>query len=977
MDFLLLGPVEILDDHGKGVPLRAQQDRALLALLLLAETRQIPRRRLCSQLWGDKPSKTGLTDLAKRLRHLLQRTFGDRADLPQLPDAYKLTVDRRHVDYCRFLDQLGAARAHTDPAKVAVAAQAALNEWQQGAGTALQNLSEDQSWLGTERQRLQLRRGEAWHLLLAARLSLGQHRQVLSEIDEPRSLFPDDQDLVGYQLLALYRAGRPTEAERVYDTFRTYLAREHDTEPGRELRNRIEQIRRAAPELDAPAPAPAVTDFTMGPPMALGPRPRLVGRKVQVDWLLERLQSSPEQRVLLIGTRVSGRAGVGKTTLAVYAAHEALDRGWFGGGVLFVDLRGHSLQPELRPEDALFTLLTQLGVPADQSQEGDRAALFRSVLAARARAGQRVLIIADNAASSDQVRPLLPGSAAHRVIVTSRCSLSGLDCLEQLDLQILTPDKAVQLLDDHLRGSRHGDQRIATEPGAAAEVARWCGYLPLALKIVASLLADAPERPVAELAELLADSASRLQELQHDDHLGVRVAFSLSYQVLKPEQARLFRLLALNPGAQTSVEAAAALIDRPLRTTSRLLAELRRANLLEPGIPPVGWWRFYDLIGLYAYERVREEESAEDQDQASTRLMEHYLETTGAADAWLNPTTGPDARSERFGGRDAALAWLDIEYPTLVAAAARAVLSGDGRHAHQLAARLQRFFLLRKHAADWITVQRDARAAAEHTHDPQALGQALNDLGEALAFARCFDEAMDHFQLALAIRREVLDRHGEGRTLNNLGVVYQGLRRFDEALDHFQLALAIRREVHDRHGEGQALNNLGNLYEDLWRLDEALDHFQQDLLICREVQDRHGEGQTLNNLGVVYQGLRRFDEALDHFEQALEAHREVHDRHGEGQTLNNLGNLYRGRRRFDEALDHYQQALPLLHDAADGVTEGMVCLGLARVWQDHGDHVEARRWCRQALSGVAEFSDPSAQKLAQQAQELLDQLNES
>jgi len=305
--------------------------------------------------------------------------------------------------------------------------------------------------------------------------------------------------------------------------------------------------------------------------------------------------ASPPSMVVAVG----GLAGIGKTELAIQAARATLDRGWFPGGVLFVDLFGYDPVRSLDPGQALEGFLRALAIPDEHipPQTQDRARLYASVLAAYAREGRRILVVIDNAATQEQAKPLLPAGPAGVTIVTSR-DILGMLGAQLLDLDILPPENAVHMLDRALRVARPSDTRVTDYPGVAARIAQLCGGLPLALQIIAALLSENPHRPLAEMATDLDDERTRLDELSYAD-TAVRAAFELSYQRLDRDHARLFRLLTINPGPEISTQATAALADVDLRAARRGLEALARAHLIDRG-SNYGRWRMHDLLRLYA-----------------------------------------------------------------------------------------------------------------------------------------------------------------------------------------------------------------------------------------------------------------------------------------------------------------------------------------------------------------------------------------
>jgi len=622
----------------------------------------------------------------------------------------------------------------------------------------------------------------------------------------------------------------------------------------------------------------------------------------------------------VVVSAVAGLAGVGKTALAIQAAHAARAAGWFGGGVLFLDLHGYDEQA-VQPGQALDALLRALGIPAEHIPPGteERAGLYRSVLAAIA---NPVLVVADNASAEAQVRPLLPGPGPHQVLVTSRHTLAGLGA-RLLDVEVLAEQAAITLMGKVLRAARPRDDRITSDPWAAEQLAAVCGGLPLALRITAALLAADPALTAAELADQLADEVGRLAALRYDDGDGtsapsVAAAFDLSYRHLDEAAARLFRLLAVNPGPDVSTAAAAALTGQPAGATRMVLGRLVRAHLVEPAGAGTGRWRMHDLLALYASQLSGTGNGAREREQARDRLLEYYLMRAGAANAHLRARARAGMPVPAgFAGRAEALAWLDGERPSLIAAVTMAAATGRDQIALHLPLSLGEYLDWRRRFDDWLTIVAVSRDTARRLGDRMREADALNNSGVALRQVRRFDEAITAHQDAAAIYRETGERHGEGRALYNLGLALADVRRFDEAITDHQDAAAIYRETGDRRGEGRGLTGLGLALRGVRRFDEAITADRDAAAIFRETGDRRGEGMTLNNLGLALVEVRRFDEAITAYQEDLAICRETGDRHGEGMTLGNLGLALRQMRRFDEAITAHQDAAAIFRETGD------------------------------------------------------------
>jgi tetratricopeptide (TPR) repeat protein len=679
---------------------------------------------------------------------------------------------------------------------------------------------------------------------------------------------------------------------------------------------------------------------------------------------------------------VAGLAGVGKTSLAVAAGHAARRQGWFGGGVLFIDLHGYDEAP-VEPSQALDALLRAPGVPAERIPPGAevQAGLYRSVLA---QVTEPVLVIADNASSGAQVRPLLPGAEPHKVLVTSRHTLAGLDA-RLVDVTVLDDDASVGLLDGALRAARPEDDRITADAGAPGRLAGVCGGLPLALQIVAALLKADPALTVGELVGELSDEKDRLAGLRYDDGDGqggssVAAAFELSCRRLDETSARVFRLLPVNPGPDISTAAAAVLADLPVTGVRRALAALARAHLAETAPGAVGRWRMHDLLRLYTQRLSEENADADGREQARDRLLGYYLDRAGAAHEHLQALLGM-AVPAGFVGQGDALAWLDAERSSLVAAVTMAADTGSSQVALRLPLVLADYFGLRRRFDDWLITLAISLKTARRLGDRSVEARALNSRSVALRHLRRFEEAIAASRDAAGIFREVGDRQGKGRALSNLGLALREVRRFEEAVIAHQADLTSCRETGDRRGEARALNNLGlalfeshqiekaiaacqdaanifretgdqyrgamtlsnlgSLLQEVHRFEEAISACQNAADIFRGTGDRHGEASALNNLGLALVEVHRFEEAIAACQDAADIHRETGNRNGEGMAVNNLGTVFRKAGRFEEAITAHQDAADIDRETGDRHSEGITLNSLGLALREVGRFEEA------------------------------------
>jgi DNA-binding SARP family transcriptional activator len=609
---------------------------------------------------------------------------------------------------------------------------------------------------------------------------------------------------------------------------------------------------------------------------------------------------------------VNGAAGLGKTTLAVHAAHQVSAH--FPDGQLYVDLLGASSQPASAGE-VLARFLRDLGVEGDKVpvRDDERAARYRTTLT-----GRRVLILLDNAKDAAQVRALLPGSSSCAVLVTTRSRTSDLASTRFLDLDVLEDTEALALFARIV-----GQERAAAEPDATGEILVACAGLPLAIRICAARLAARRSWRIATLAGRLRDEHRRLDELKTGD-LAVRASFQVSYDSLRAsasgiDPARAFRLLGLWQGTSINLSAAAALLGEEPEDIAETLESLVDVNLLESPAPD--WYRFHDLLKVYALERAQAEETEDARDAAVSRLLRWYLDTAQAAADRVSPRryqiprqpAAPGSPMLAFASMEAALSWYEGERGNIVAATHQAADAGRHEVAWRLPPTLFPLFNRWANWTDCVTTHRVAALSAAEAGDRPGEAWALNQLGFALV--KLHDpEAFGYLERALDIRKQSGDTRGEAQTAIGLGEGHLRIHGAGEdALRYLRHAADLLEPMGATPHRSAALNNLGEVYFDLGDLDAAAECYLQALDIAREFGD-HAEGHALHNLGRVYTRQHRLEEAVATLKDALVKLRASGDRDGEAWTLKSLGtahaevgSLAEARASLTEALRSFEQ----------------------------------------------------------------------
>jgi DNA-binding SARP family transcriptional activator/tetratricopeptide (TPR) repeat protein len=919
----VLGPVEARVG-GEPIALNGKQ-RSLLAVLLLEARRVMTAAQLAAAVWGDPPPVAH----EARIRSLiseLRRAFAAAGSevIVTRPAGYLLPGELR-LDLDRFTAIVAEARdaaARGNPQSAVASYDEALGLWH---GAALGGASGP--FAETQAKRLEEMRLRAVEDRVEALLACGRHADVIGELAQAVAEHPLRERPYGHLMVALHRSGRRGDALRVYQDLRRRLVDELGLEPSPELRQL--QLRLLGGNSPAPPAPPRPVPLNRQLPADHG---RFAGRDAELA-RLDTLAAGPDRLVLVVGA-----AGAGKTALAVRWAHRAADR--FPDGQLFLDMRGFDRGARLSTADALPQMLQALGVPAEQIPIGVDAqrARYRAALADR-----KCLIVLDNVAEPGQVRPLLPGGPDSLVVATSRDRLGGLVALDgarRITLDSLPPGDAVRVL-----AHAAGTAAVDADPEAAAELARLCGYLPLALRIAGGRLADRPHAPLRDHVRELA-SLSHLR-VPGDERATVRGALDLSYRMLIPPARRLFGLLGLVPApAGWSTEHAAALAGVPRSEAGELLDALARLHLVRP--VAADRYTCHDLLIQYAVA-VGAALPAADRDAAVRRLLDFQL---GSVDQATVHTFTPISRIPRaqpadgavpvaFGGAAQAREWLATEWDNLVAAQRYAAEHGPRPHAWLLTDALRSHLYLTVSAPQWLAMAQTGLTAAERAGD--AAGQAAAHFCIGLVRTRIaqFPAAVQEHERALALYRQAGWREGESTALRAMGVPLARLGRVTAAVECFTAALAIDREIGNRHGEAANLNNLASVYGDLGRPQEAACHLDVAIPLLRGLGRRHGEAIALTSLGELRHRQGRVDEALAAATQSLAISRESGYPAEQAGALTLTGMIHRDTGRYEEAAEAFTASLALATEHDDTENRILALNGLAALAILQGRAAEA------------------------------------
>ncbi|TDV40981.1 AfsR/SARP family transcriptional regulator [Actinophytocola oryzae] len=912
MDALVrvLGPLEVRTGDDV-LDLGGTRIRTLLAVLVANAGRVTTVATLVGALWGEDDAPPGahrsVRTYVSRLRQALSGLPADELSLVTHPAGYVLRAGPDVVDAVRF-ERLVASVRTAEPAQAVERLTVALGLWR---GDAYGEFA-DVAPLRAEAARLHGMRLRAVEDRVEAELATGEGAALVEELSALTERHPGHDRLWGHLMVALYRAGRQADALEVFVRARGVLAERFGLDPSPRLVEVHRQVLANDPALASPVRPVSVVRNDLPRDIA-----DFAGRGAD----LARLVSADEPLgTAMVIEALDGMAGVGKTTLAVHAAHRLVDR--YPDAQLFVDLHGHtpSAAP-VAPLAALDMLLRALGVPGEEipNDLDARAARWRAELAAR-----RVLVLLDNAADAAQVRPLLPGTARSLTLITSRRRLVDLETARTISLDVLPVADAVALFTLVV-----GADRAAREPEAVLEVVERCGYLPLAIRIAGARLRSRPAWTMRHLADRLRQ-ASPLAELSAGDR-SVAAAFALSYQHLDEARRRMFRLLGVHPGPDVDAPAAAALADVDVAEAERLLEHLVDDHLVQQRT--AGRYRLHDLVRLHARAVAGEEEVS----AALRRAVDFYLHTAYRGSRLLDqqhppvdlgtPSCVPLALPDDA----AAMAWFDANHPNVLAARVAAEEAGWDVAVWQLAWTLDNFHYRRGHIHANIASWSAGLAAAERLGDVAAQARAHRRLGLVYApLGEAEQEtALHHLGWSLTLSEKIGDALGQAGVHFVLALAMTHRDDYRQALTHMTSARNLYRDLGDSKWEVRALSMIGACHTRLGDHEQARDYCESALELCRRQEDVYGQADSLDNLGGIAAATGRHADALDLYDQALALWCDLDNTYRRAGTLASVGDVHRDLGNHDEARHAWQQAVDLyreqnLETAASRVADRLV-----------------------------------------------------
>lgn len=899
--FRVLGPLEVAVG-GAPINLGGTKPRQLLATLLIKSHTVVSTRLLTETLWPEHPPASAVANIrtyVSALRGKLPAAVdGPRFDVR--PTGYRIRVSDDELDLMAYESLVAHAREHREAGREDDALEAYRRSRELWRGEILADLPTSSAW---EAEIGQLT--GTWFAAEEERLALlsaaGRFDAV---VDEARALVaehPFREPLWWHLIDALDRGGRDAEAIAAYAQVRGRLRDHLGVEPGRSLRRLHERLLAETGSFPIRQLPPASPDFT--------------GRVDELDALVAAISRPGPGAGGSAGggaggggaaresgqpgiAAVVGPPGVGKTALAIQVAHRV--GASFPDGQLYVDLGGTDTDGRT-VSDLLAELLVGLGVTGSvmPAREAERAALFRSRIA-----GRSLLLVYDNAADTEQVKPLIPATDRCAVLVTSRHRLSDLAVTHRVDLDVLPPTEAERLL-----ARLVGTSRVRGEPAAAREITAACGRFPLAIRMAGARLADRQRWSLEVFVDRLRDESRRLSELRVGS-TGVRASFDLSLARLPESAALLFRRLgSLMPRPQPEWVLVALLADQPDQPGSAGSADdaiesLLEANLLYAvGTDVLGQPRYsmHDLLWAYAKEAAGAEADGPRTD-AVRRVLGGWLRLMEEAVVELPVSLTPAVKGtaprwdpgEKLRARvvDVAGDWFDAERAMLLATIDLAARHRRAEFAWELAVALEPYLDLGSHHDAWIRTFRNALEVVRAAGEARGEAVLLRALGQVLIYEDSCAEALALMRRSFERFRAIGDEAGAGRAYAGVTSAYRVAGRHEQAARAAMRAIPLLRRTGLSQVEAQARANLGMTLVILGRDGEAEEHFIEALRLARELGDRHREANVLRRYSELTLGRGDPRGALAMLIPAVDIFSSIDDQRCGAYALLNCGRAY-------------------------------------------------------------------------------------
>jgi DNA-binding SARP family transcriptional activator len=929
------------------------RQQIVVAALLLGANRVVTMDRLLEAIYGEDlpPTCRAQAQISISSLRRLFASYSSEAIISTFAHGYVIKVAEGQLDAERFEQLVAAAHTARDSGQLGRAVASyrdALRLWR---GPALDGI--ESQLIRTAASRLDELRITTNEDRLKLELDLGRHHELVGELTELIEEFPLRERLRGQLMLALYRCDRTVEALQVYRQARRTMIDELGIEPSTRLQKLEHAILTSDPALHPPAEPVRIQPVQQQAPSLLpADIADFTGRTEEIEQIRAHLVPADGDvaRLAVPVAVLTGKGGVGKTALAVHSSHCVAHH--FPDGQLFADLHGGSSHP-VSPMQVLHRFLRVLGVPGSQMPDGldERAEVYRNLIADR-----KILVVLDDAVGESQVSPLLPGSRAAAVIVTSRGKLAGLAGAVHVEVNVLDVSKSLDLL------SRiAGEARVQRQTEAAAAVARYCGHLPLALRIAGARLSARPHWTIEHLVERLADERRLLDELRHGD-MGIRPSISLTYDSASEQARRLFRRLALLDLPVFSGWLSAALLDLPVDSAEDVLDDLVGVQLIETtgaGSGVHSQYRFHDLIRVFARERLAAEEPVSEREAALERALGALLYLAeeahsryyggGAYDRLRN-----DARRWPLPARlverliKDPLAWYERERSAMVLGVRQAAKAGFVELCWSLAFSAVALYESRIYPEDWRETHDIALAATRKAQHVRGQAAILYSMGTLHLAQQRLDPARQEFTTAAGLFSAAGDDQGLALVISQIASLDRLNGRLDDATGRYERALAIFDKSQDQVAAAFTLRSLAQVKLELSEHDTAKALLTDALRRVQGRQCGRVEAQLLHRLGETHLVTGDLASAVEALGLALAKTRMLGDPIGEAYALQGMGVAKIRQGEFGAARGALQRSLELAGITGERVVEAQALLGFGELALASDDPDQAGVLARQA-----------------------------
>lgn len=983
----LLGPVELRVDD-RPCDLGPTSELRVFAALALTPGKPVPVAVLADQVWDGHPPEQAADTLktyVSRLRKRLEPCCGDQAQIIFGAKSYMLRVNPRAVDLNQFHELWRQARSVVeigDSNHGATLLKEAEALW---ASDPLSNL--DGQWADGVRIRLAEEKRALVRERIELELQLGRHHELIGELTDLVRRFPTDERLTAMLMTALYRCDRQSDALDAYGRVRERLKSTAGANPGTRLQELYARILRHDEDL-AITPVYRRPDQEPQPDTLPPETAHFTGRESELGLLTGGRRRQPERTAYV--EVIQGMAGIGKSALATHAARELADR--YPDARLFIQLRANDpARPPLQQDEALAELLRMLNVPPARipKTSRERRSLWQSEMANR-----RALVILDDAANVEQVRPLIPRTPSCLTFITSRRRIHGLDGMVRTHfLDVLTDSEAAELF------TRIAGPDSSRHPKLMKQILHSCGNLPLMIRIEASRTRGRLDPYASEKDHAPFFSEDREQAIPSD----VSATLDVAYRRLDLLYRQVYRRLGIQPCDSISTEAVAALVGITIHQAESALGELVDHNFLQESND--GRVAFHDLLHEHARSRAMVEDSEVERRRDFRRLFSYYSLTVSHANELLfpesshgdHPVLEPGVSPGSISDHRAANSWFDAEWRSILDVAQYAIDHEWQEAGMKLAHAMSEYLDTHAHWREAIRLYTSALRAARELDSEAGIAQALTDLGfmhfrigdaddairrasEALPLYRrsgdrkseaealdliglvhwtCarYRPALAHIREAHEIYETIDDRRGQADTLNHGGVVCLRLGRYNEAFAQFNQALEMHRAIGDRRGEAKVLNNTGDAYWLQGHHRDAIAYYEASQSIFDEISGEQNRAILAANLGNIYQYRGEYTRALEYYRNALAVHQVTGDRRYQADTLNSMGSAFRLMGKDAESLIHHQKAMNLAKEIGERYELGRAYMGIAEVRREAGQYDDALSHYNEALAIARECGD--------------------